>query len=315
MNPPAIRLKFTAAKTFWLFIGMVILSIILRETPLINCLLWPFTLFETMLHESSHALACIFTGGWVDGLTIVEDGNGHGGLTYAHGGIPFIFSQAGYMGEALWGSLLISLSRFPRLSRYFLMAIGVGIGIVSILFMPQVLLRSPLQAIGSLFWGLAIAAGLVWSGRKFSDKWAHLMLTFIAAQALVGSFFNLYALLLQACGVFPNTWSDATNMARLTGIPAVVWGVWWATFSLGVISFTLWRTFQLERGMQKTEAKALATESVPLSIPAPQATSAGQKIDTSAQIEKELLELRRQSGSAQSVKIDPKQNAEQKRKK
>ena len=62
----------------------------------------------------SHALACVFTGGWVSGLTIVEDGNGHGGLTFTHGGIPFIYSQAGYMGEAIWGCLLLSLARFPR---------------------------------------------------------------------------------------------------------------------------------------------------------------------------------------------------------
>jgi hypothetical protein len=36
-----------------------------------------------------------------------------------------------------------------------------------------------------------------------------------------------------------HSFSDATNMAQLTGVPAVVWSIWWGVASLGMLILTL----------------------------------------------------------------------------
>lgn len=300
MNTQTIKSRFVTAKSFWLIIGVVCLSLFLREIPILSVFFAPFTQFETMLHEMSHAIACVFTGGTVTGLTIVEDGNGHGGLTFTNGGIPFIYSQAGYIGEALWGSLLIALSRFPRISRAVLMVMGVFIGAACIYFMPQAILRPGMfvQAIASLVWGLALSGALIWTGKKVSDSTAHFILLFLAVQSCLSSLQGIWVLLLQSFGLFGKTWSDATNMANLTGIPAPFWGICWASFSVGMLGWVLWMTFKADQ-----TASAANTKSITAEARAPR--SIGAASPNTAQIEQDLIDLKINAG--QKIKINKNQ--------
>ena len=209
---------FSTTKTFMLIIGFAALSLALKEVPIVDSLLQPLETFETAVHEMGHALACIATGGSVDGLTIVNDGAGHGGLTFCQGGWPFVYSQAGYIGEALFGCSLILLSRFQRLSRAILVFIGVAIGLGSLMLMPGTIFHQGdwFAGLASMVWGLCIAAAFVLFGAKLPDKWAHLLLLFVAVQSTLGSLSGIWVLLLQSFGLFPGSWSDATNMQKLT---------------------------------------------------------------------------------------------------
>ncbi|MBY0546009.1 MAG: M50 family metallopeptidase [Candidatus Obscuribacterales bacterium] len=247
------RTTFSTTKTFAIIIGFVVLSMILREVPLLGLILQPLETFETAVHEMGHALACIATGGFVDGLTIVDDGEGHGGLTYCKGGWPLIYSQAGYIGEALFGSTLILLSRFQKLSRAILIFLGVAIGLGAILLMPGTIIHEGDWKSGlmSMLSGLLIAGAFVFSGAKLKDKWAHLLLLFIAVQSSLSSLSGIWVLLLQSFGMFPGTWSDATNMEKMTHIPAFLWGIGWAIFSIGSLAGTMWLTYQLDKMDQK----------------------------------------------------------------
>lgn len=297
-----IKSKFVSTKTFWLLLGVVFLSLILRDLPFFSFLFAPFNQFEVFLHEMSHALACVFTGGWVSGLTIVEDGNGHGGLTFTHGGIPFIYSQAGYIGETLWGCFLIALSRFPRLSRYTLVAIGIAVGLVSIYFMPGGILMPGyfFQALGSLIWGLAMAAGLVWIGLKLSDRYAHPVLLFIAVQSCLSSLQGVWVLFLQSLGAFPGTWSDATNMANMTNIPAVFWGLSWSFFSIAMLSWTLWMSYKADARLNNP-GKAVSAASA-LASGSSQSTN-NKAIEAKHQIEQELANLHIEVEQGEKLKI------------
>ncbi len=307
MNTSLVKSTFSSTKTFWLLIGMAILSLILRDLPIANMLFAPFQQFETMLHEMSHALACVFTGGSVSGLTIVEDGNGHGGLTFTRGGIPFIYSQAGYIGETLWGCLLIAISRYPKLSRILLMTIGVSMGIVTLWFMPAGLIvpGAFLQELGSIAWGLAMAGAVFYCGKKLPEKYAHTLLLFIAVQSCLGSLQGIWVLLLQSMGFFPGTWSDATNMENMTHIPAWFWGISWAGFSIGMLSWTMWLTFKaenpelaqsMESGLKKGQEKlkGLSNKGKTAALGSSSATPQLGSSD----IEQELLDLQ------QTVRLD-----------
>jgi hypothetical protein len=96
---------------FWVLVG---LSLFLPYVPVVNWVLAPVTLFTTMVHELGHAIVCMLTGGMVTGLTIVSDGQGHGGLTNCLGGMPFLYTQAGYLGTAVFGAFLIFMCQFQR---------------------------------------------------------------------------------------------------------------------------------------------------------------------------------------------------------
>lgn len=259
MNTKVSKNILSSAKSFWLIIGLVLLSLFLKDLPVFSLLLAPFHQFEVMLHEMSHAIACVLTGGSVSGLTIVEDGNGHGGLTFTRGGIPFIYSQAGYMGETLWGCSLVLLSRFPGISRFILIAMGLLVAATSIYFMPGAVFRLDTwaQGLGSLFWGLTIAAALVFSGWKLKEKNARFILLFMAVQSCLSSLDGLQAIVMQSLGAYPGSWSDATNMEKLTMIPAPFWAISWALFSVGMLSAVMWLTFKLDRKVTKTEAPEL----------------------------------------------------------
>ncbi len=299
MNTQLIKSKFVTAKTFWLLLGILFVSIFLRDFPVLNWFFAPFNQFEVLLHEASHAIACVFTGGSVSGLTIVEDGNGHGGLTFTHGGIPFIYSQAGYIGETLWGCFLIAVARFPNLSRTALVLFGIGVGLVSLVFMSGALFAPGmfLQAAGSIVWGVAISALLVWIGMKFSDKWAHAILLFIAVQSCLSSLQGVWVLFLQSLGFFPGTWSDATNMQRLTGIPAAFWGIGWSLFSIFMLGLMLYWSFKADHA---AGAQSKNGDKIKLSIdPAQQV----KKINAQADIEAELSHLHQTLDAGQKINI------------
>ncbi len=293
MNTQIIKSQFTTVKTFWLLLALIIFSVFLRELPIISMLFAPFNQFEVLVHEMGHAIACVFTGGWVSGLTIVEDGNGHGGLTFTHGGIPFIYMQAGYLGETLWGCLLIALSRFPRIARAILILIGVVMGIASVAFMTGAMFMPGMffQGLFSLLWGLAISAGLIYVGSKLSNAWAHGLLLFIAVQSCLSSLSGIWALFLQSLGLFPGTWSDATNMAGMTHIPAFVWGIGWSLFSVGMLSWVMWLSFKADGHLDKKEkSRQLEEKKV-------------KSIDSKQAIEHELLELQQSLDQGQKIKI------------
>ena len=299
MNTQIVESRISSTKTFWLLISIALLSLLLRDFPALNFFFAPFNQFSVLLHEASHALACIFTGGQVSALTIVEDGNGHGGLTFTQGGIPFIYSQAGYMGEALWGCLFIAVSRYPRLSRWILFLIGLGIGLISLLFMGSGLFQAGMffPALASMLWGFAIAAGFVWVAGKLSNRWANMLLMFVAVQLCLGSLQGVWVLFLQSLGFFPGTWSDATNMQRLTGIPAAVWGICWSVFSLGMFSFTFWATFKADHSTAKQEKESK------LKLSAYTEAQSAKRISADANIEQELMELHQNVDMGQKIKI------------
>ncbi len=95
-------------------------------------LLWPVRLFVTFVHEAGHSLAALITGGEILGFTISPNGSG---LARTAGGYPALILPAGYLGAALFGSLLFFLtSRYPKLTRGLSVFLGLSIIILTVFF-------------------------------------------------------------------------------------------------------------------------------------------------------------------------------------
>lgn len=225
---------------FW---GMVVLSVILANLPYANILFTPITQFTTLVHEMGHAFATILTGGHVSGLTMVGDGQGHGGLTRGAGGIDFITVQAGYLGTAIAGCGLVYLSKFRKWSRHVLLAIGGIIAYVSIFMMPGGIFSiHPVQAILSIMWGLGLAAAIIWAGLKLKDSTANLILLFLAIQTAADSIKSI-GYVIQATMMGSGVVSDAVTMQQFFFLPAIFWSISWVLISLFMLAVTIWYTY------------------------------------------------------------------------
>jgi hypothetical protein len=231
------------ALSFWAVTG---LSVALAHVPGFSWLFAPINLFTTAVHEIGHALVCLLTGGHVSGLTIVSDGSGHGGLTFCAGGLPFFYTQAGYLGAALFGCVLIYLSQFASVARFLLGLLGIALALVAISFMPGTLMVPGhfLQGLGSLLVASLLSLALLWASFKLSSRAANWLVLFLSVQTALNSLTCLGELIsISMHWVDYGGFSDATNMADLTGIPAAIWSIFWGAASCLMVVFTLSITY------------------------------------------------------------------------
>ncbi len=224
--------------SFWL---ITIACLLLWNTPIGLTVLMPVNYVVTMIHELSHAITCLATGGHVSGLTIVSDGLGHGGLTYCSGGNPWLYTPAGYIGTTVVGCLLIFFSQFRILSRVLLFSLGLSVILAAVffstgsIFMPGMLF----QALGSILAELIMGSMFILASLKLNDKMANLLILFLSVQIVLNSLTDLTVLFQISTSINQATFSDATNMAKISNIPPAIWSVIWATTSLAMLWLTL----------------------------------------------------------------------------
>ena len=172
----------------------------------------PLKLFVVLLHEISHAIAAVATGGVVERIVLHVN---EGGATHARGGNAFVMLSAGYLGSLLWGLLLIELaSARPRLAKAALMLLAASLLIIAALFVRNIF--------GFVF-TLLFGAALLIAARRLRPRGVALVLL------ALGFTSALYALLDIRSDIFrrPGSPSDAFMLAQLTGVPTLVWGVLW----------------------------------------------------------------------------------------
>lgn len=204
----------------WLAIGALVLVLaFFWDSPL----LWPVKIFVVFLHELSHTLALILTGGHPAGIQLSAH---EGGLAWGTGGNRFVVLNAGYLGSLLWGVVLLAVANRRAAVPWLLRGMGVVLAIATILWM------RPLLSFGFLYGALA-AVVLFALGSKLSA----------AAGAIVLRFLGVFSCLYAVIDIFldvihPASWgreSDAAMLAELTGIPALVWGVAWSLLAAAVL--------------------------------------------------------------------------------
>lgn len=225
-----------------LVIAFALISLFLSDLPGLSLIFVPVQYFTTALHEIGHALACNATGGSVTGMTIVSDGQGHGGLTYCLGGQSLIFGQTGYLGTTLFGCLMLWLSSYQSATRPLLVFLAVLIGFAALVYMTPALAMAQHsgQALSSILVGGALCAALLLTARFASLPVASLVVLFLAVQTALNALSDIGVLIQLTLGIYGvASFSDATNMAAETHIPAVIWSLGWGITSVFLLFITL----------------------------------------------------------------------------
>ncbi len=194
---------------------------------------YPFRLFGTFVHELSHGLAAVLTGGEFRRFSVSADLSG---LAWSAGGARSVVASAGYVGSAIFGSVLVLLSERGVASRMLLSALGLILALACVLFV-----RNPFGVVA----GLALAAALYFAGRRLPAHAADLLLLTLALQSMLDGFNSLLNLFALAGG--DSTRTDAHIMAEITGLPATLWVLVWSVLSAAIVAFSLrlaWRRDQ-----------------------------------------------------------------------
>lgn len=221
-----------------------VLTIALWFIPYAEYALYPTRLFVTFIHESSHALIALITGGAVQSLTIASDGSG---VAYSAPSSLFgaIFtSSAGYLGTTIFGVILLFLMRKNVAAQKVLFCIGAALAIITLVFgvvLPAFNILSLQVGFSSVAFtvavGLALSVGLMALALYSNPKIANLAVAFLAVQCLLNALSDLKTLFFINAPLIgnDNISTDAGNMASATGVPAIVWTVMWIAISAGVV--------------------------------------------------------------------------------
>ncbi len=214
------KLKFLAG--FALYFGVLWF---LWDTPVV----YPLKIFVVLLHEVSHALAAVATGGTIDRIVLDPY---QGGACYCSGGNAFLTLSAGYLGSLGWGALMVEGARANWIRSDLVNgAIGGLVVALTALFV-----RS---SFGFVF-GIAFGIALIGLSRKLSVAVNRSVLL------TLGMTSSLYAILDIKSDVLdrPHLESDAFMLGELTGLPTQAWGIIWIVVALAVTALLFRRAYR-----------------------------------------------------------------------
>jgi hypothetical protein len=218
------------------------ISVVLWFIPFAEFLTYPFRIFVTFIHEGGHALAALVTGNSVASLSVATNASGE---TYTtQGGLisQVFISSAGYIGSMAFGALLLILIRKAVAARIVLLSCGIlifGLTMIYGLIKPIFWMTAWSGIPFTLLAGLFISASLILIARFASAKVATFFVSFLAVQSVLNALFDLKTVFFLSAPFGPTVPTDAVNMARATGIPAIFWTVIWIGLALGILWFAM----------------------------------------------------------------------------
>ena len=189
----------------------------------------PLRLLMVLLHEVSHGLAALATGGSIREIVVTLD---EGGWCVCPGGNAFVTLSAGYLGSLAWGTALLAAA--PAGRRTSRLVLG-GTGALLLAFAVLHVGGATALVVAGASGGVLLAASV-----KLGRTGRAVVLAFLGLTS------SLYAVLDVKSDVLerPGAPSDAAALAEITGIPGLVWGVAWIGVSLAVSAWILRRVWR-----------------------------------------------------------------------
>ncbi len=199
-------------------------------------LLYPLRLFVTFVHEAGHVVAALISGGEVHEFIVYADGSG---VARTRGGNPALIYPAGYLGAALFGSLLFLLSnRVPRWASGIAMALGAFLIGITVLYGRPDSSGLPI----ALAVGVGFGTIILLIGAKAPRIINQLLLSILAVTTALEAVYDLKYILDGSLNGTINPQNDAVRFAQeITPLlPAAVIALLWAGIAVAMLGTAIY---------------------------------------------------------------------------
>jgi len=216
-------------------------ALLLALVPWLAPLNYPFRLLTTIVHELSHGLAALLTGGAFLRFLVFPDGEG---LAYTAGGWRLLVIPAGYLGSALFGGGLILLGRSARWGRTALGVAGAAVLLLSLRYgAPSIASAQWASGLITVLGGLLIGAAFLLATWRAKPAWTLFLVNLVAIAAGLTAFSDLFALIGISSRLLGAPANEEASMAELTFVPAIVGAVLWAAIASVLLGWAIWRAW------------------------------------------------------------------------
>ncbi len=183
----------------------------------------PLKILVVFLHELSHGLAALVTGGSVERISVSIH---QGGYAVTRGGNLFLILSAGYLGSLLLGLGLLAVALRSHADRAVLGAFGAVMLLVTVLY-----IREPFAM---AFCG-AVGLGMLVMARYLQRGVCDMVLRIIGLTSMIYVPYDIFDDTIRRSHLR----SDAFMLAENFGGTTILWGGLWLVLSLVVIVFGL----------------------------------------------------------------------------
>lgn len=195
-------------------------------------LLYPLRLFVTFVHEAGHALAALISGGQVQGFAVNANGSGE---AVTAGGNRALILPAGYLGAALFGSVLFLLgNRAPRWASGIAMALGAILIVITILYARPDSSGLPV----ALAIGVGFGTIMLLIGAKAPRIVTQLLLSILAVVTALEAVYDLKYVLDGTLNGTINPQNDAAKFAQeyTPSLPTEIVALLWAAIAIVMLA-------------------------------------------------------------------------------
>ena len=182
---------------------------------------YPLKIFVVFMHEVSHGLAAIATGGRILEIQINPQQGGH---ALTQGGSRFWTLTAGYLGSLLWGGVILLLAARTRFDKAISILIGFGMVAISIGFG---------ESTFTYLFGIGFGVALIAIGFYLPEAANDWVLRIIGVTSCLYAILDIKSDVLDRS----NLRSDARMLSEVTGIATEIWGTLWILIA---IALTIW---------------------------------------------------------------------------
>ncbi len=197
----------------------------------------PLKIFAVFLHELGHSMMAVIFGNGIKGFRINLDESGYALTLPKSEFSAFIIANGGYLGSVFFALLIFGLKRTSA-KRYILGASAIILLGVSIAYGKSIFTI----IYAAIFAGLVLLLYML-RNEKLNDLVIDILGISSAAYAVYDTFVDTILLQINLRLHWIRGWkttqplTDAVQLQKMTGIPAVVWGIIWFSIACAALYF------------------------------------------------------------------------------
>jgi len=226
-TPSGVERGGVSLSTVLLQVCFTAMALVLWQEPIIQ----PIKLLVVLLHEMSHGLMALASGGTVHDIIITPD---EGGACRSTGGNGLLVAGAGYLGSMFFGGMILRAARGGS-------SVPVTFAVLALLLLGAAV--TVLQDSYSRTFAFAVAGAFIFFGLLAPGFLGAVALRAIGTVSCLYALFDIYSDLVAGEGGAGSVPNDAEAFASLTGIPAETIGLLWlvvsAAFLLAIVRASL----------------------------------------------------------------------------